>query len=176
MKPEQRSRIPRQPKRVSLKGRREEQSYRSFNNQSGYKQLLELIQPINEIRAPNQFTISAILLNTLLFPQSEQLWQCQASHPPRIHFPALSQRLTKGGVSPPVTLPSGKYILLRTPRSFPSHLIVHSCVTCSPYPRDYIHIFEIKGYLPDTKIKIRALLAIGEGDGFQKSNNICHNI
>ena len=83
------------------------------NKQSGSRELLELIQPINEIRAPDQLSISVILLASTVFPYSEtSVSSITSSHNP---LPSLRQRLAKGSASPPVTLLSRNNILLRTP-------------------------------------------------------------
>ena len=89
------------------------------NKQSGSRELLELIQPINEIRAPDQLSISVILLASTVFPYSEtSVSSITSSHNP---LPSLRQRLAKGSASPPVTLLSRNNILLRTPppKQFP---------------------------------------------------------
>lgn len=94
-----------------------------YNNHSGYKQSLGLIQPISKIRDPTEFSISAILLASHCSYNLRQRWQSQASHPPRIHLETLIQRVTKGSVSSLVTFLSGKNILLRNPSSFVSNLL-----------------------------------------------------
>lgn len=101
------------------------------NKQSGSRELLELIQPINEIRVPDQLSVSVILLASTVFPHSEtSVSSITSSHNPP---PSLRQRVANGRASPPVTLMSRSNILLRTPHpsSFPSRLLNHCCVTLS---------------------------------------------
>lgn len=89
------------------------------NKQSGSRELLELMQPISEIRAPDQLSVSVILLASTAFPHSEtSVSSITSSHSP---LPSLRQRVAKGSASPPVTLLSRNNTLLKTPppRQFP---------------------------------------------------------
>lgn len=84
--------------------------FSSYNKQTEDRELLKLIQPINEIRAPDHFSISLILVPSPAFLHSEMsVLSITSSHDP---LPSLE---TKGSVSPPVTLLSRNSIVLRTP-------------------------------------------------------------
>lgn len=86
-------------------------------------------------------------LASMMFSQSELRGRVKHHILPITH---LSQKGTQGWVSPAGTLLLGKDCFLRTPSSLPSYLVGHSCITCAPYSRDCIHIFEIRGSLPIT--------------------------
>ena len=124
--------------------------FSSYNKQTEYRELLKLIQPISEIRAPDHFSISLILLPSPAFPHSEMsMLSVTSSHDP---LPSLETKGDKGQCfSTCDSLIQEQYRSQNpSPSSFPSHLLSHSCVTCSPYSKACIHISEIKGSLPDT--------------------------
>lgn len=118
------------------------------NKQSGSRELLELIQPINEIRAPDQLSISVILLASTVFPHSEtSVSSITSSHNP---LPSLRQRLAKRQCfSTCDSLVQEQYPSQNpSPQAVFPHISLATVV--SPYPKDSTHISEIKGSFPNT--------------------------